>query len=284
MMKKPTSGFVHNIGEEMVGMGPADGQFANLSECYVSPSGHARLFTATRYGKRYMLKCLKEDFAYVPIYQQALRKEFEIGLQLDHPHVCHTIGLEQVEGLGTTIVMEYIDGLTLQELLDRHQLTAALAHRIADQLLDALEYLHNKQILHRDLKPSNIMLTHQGHQQRLIDFSLSDSDAFSVLKSPAGTSGYIAPELLLSDRQTDVRADIYSLGMVLADMAEATGCRRLHAMAQACSQRDASRRPASIAQVRALAQTDRRLRGAVIVLAAIGVVLAMLIAYKLLCR
>ena len=82
-------------------------EYKNLKEFYVSESGHARLFTATKYGKRFMLKCLKKDFLYIPVYQQALSKEFEIGLQLEHPNICHTIELEQVDGLGTTIVMEW---------------------------------------------------------------------------------------------------------------------------------------------------------------------------------
>lgn len=85
-------------------------EYKNLKEFYVSKSGHTRLFTATKYGKRFMLKCLKKDFLYIPVYQQALSKEFEIGLQLEHPNICHTIELEQIDNLGTTIVMEYVDG------------------------------------------------------------------------------------------------------------------------------------------------------------------------------
>lgn len=164
-------------------------EYKNLKEFYVSESGHARLFTATKYGKRFMLKCLKKDFLYIPVYQQALSKEFEIGLQLEHPNICHTIELEQVDGLGTTIVMEYVDGDNLQTLIDRQQITPSLAEKIVCQLMDALEYMHNKQIIHRDLKPSNIMVTHNGQNVKIIDFGLSDSDSFYVLKTPAGTSG-----------------------------------------------------------------------------------------------
>lgn len=104
-------------------------EYKNLKEFYVSESGHARLFTATKYGKRFMLKCLKKDFLYIPVYQQALSKEFEIGLQLEHPNICHTIELEQVDGLGTTIVMEYVDGDNLQTLIDRQQITPSLAEK-----------------------------------------------------------------------------------------------------------------------------------------------------------
>ena len=76
---RPTSGFTTNI-KEITDADPMTGnnEYKNLKEFYVSESGHARLFTATKYGKRFMLKCLKKDFLYIPVYQQALSKEFEI--------------------------------------------------------------------------------------------------------------------------------------------------------------------------------------------------------------
>ena len=70
------------------------------------------------------------DFALTPIYRQALQKEFDIGLQLDHPYICHTVGMEQLEGLGQTIVMEYVDGDTLLSLINDGCLTAKLALKI----------------------------------------------------------------------------------------------------------------------------------------------------------
>ena len=247
-----TSGFTEDISKEMSKANPmpVENGFGNLSQCYISISGHTRLFTATKYGKRYMLKCLKTDFLYTPIYRQALCKEFEIGQQLEHPNICRTIGMEEVEPLGTTIVMEYVDGDSLQSLISKHLLTAELAQKITRQLMDALEYMHNKQMIHRDLKPSNIMVTHNGQNVKLIDFGLSDSDAFTVLKSPAGTSGYIAPEQLLPGAKSEPRADIYSLGMVIADMAKETGDKPLERIAEICTERDCASRPQSIAALR----------------------------------
>lgn len=241
------SGYTSDIGNEMATSAPLqiEHSFSNIQECYVSASGHTRMFSATRYGKRYMLKCLKPDFLFTPFYRQALVKEFEIGLQMDHPNICRTIGMEEVEGLGQTIVMEYIDGKTLAETIARNQLTAEMAQQLSRQLADALDYMHNKQIIHRDLKPANIMVTHNGHNAKVIDFSLSDSDTFNVLKQPAGTSGYIAPEQLLPDAKPNTLSDIYSLGMVMCDMARATGDKDIARMAKACMQREPSRRPES---------------------------------------
>lgn len=278
---KTTSGFTEDINKEMnvAEPQPVESKFSNLSQCYVSISGHTRIFTATRYGKRYMLKCLKNDFLYTPIYRQALTKEFEIGLQLEHPNICHTIGLEEVENLGTTIVMEYIDGDTLQQLIEQKQLTAEMAHKIAHELMDALEYMHNKQMIHRDLKPANIMVTHNGKNVKLIDFGLSDSDSFTILKLPAGTSGYIAPEQLLPGAKSDPQADIYSLGMVLLDMAKATHDRHLRQTAEVCISRDLSIRPKSIREVREHKHESPLLKAGGIVLGIIALLLISLIAF-----
>ena len=193
-----TSGFTESIDQERAvdSMSEEKG-FGNVQEYYVSKSGPTRLFTATRYGKRYVLKCLKTDYLLTPVYQQAIVKEFEIGLLLEHPYICRTLAMEQLAGMGRTIVMEQVDGDTLQTLLSEKRLSPDLALRIASQTMDALDYMHSKQITHRDLKPSNIMVTHRGKNVKIIDFGLSDSDLFGVLKMPAGTYRYLAPEQLL---------------------------------------------------------------------------------------
>ena len=259
--QEENSGFTENIEKEMntTPSMPIENAYSNLCEYYVSKSGHTRLFTAQKYGKRYVLKCLKKDFLYTPVYQQALTKEFEIGLQLEHAHICRTIGIEQLPDLGTTIIMEYIDGTTLQTLIEQKKLTMELAHQITHQLMDALEYMHNKQIIHRDLKPSNIMVTYTNQQVKIIDFGLSDSNAFYILKTPAGTSGYIAPEQFQKDAKAEPRTDIYSLGMVIADMAKATGDKKLAEIAAVCSRPNPLLRPDSIGALRLLqAHASRR--------------------------
>ena len=164
--------------------------FADITELYVSNSGHARLFTATRYGKKYILKCLKEDYLYVPTYRTALAKEFEIGLQLDHDNVRRTVGMETIQGLGDVIIMEYVDGCTLKSLIDNGRLTKPLARKVASQLASALDYMHGKQIVHRDLKPSNIMLMEDG-SAKLGDFGISTR--FESAEGFGGTPAYQAP-------------------------------------------------------------------------------------------
>lgn len=257
--KQPTSGFVSDIGDESdFNSTRHNGGFTNISEAYVSKSGFNRIFSAVRYGKRYMLKCLKPDFAYTPTYRQALMKEFEIGLQLDHPNICRTISMEPVGELGDCIVMEYVDGDTLEAAVKGGNMTEDKVRKIASQLLDAMEYIHAKQTVHRDLKPSNIMLTHRGGDVKIIDFGLSDSETFCVLKIPAGTRGYMAPEQLKPDAQSDPSADIYSFGKVLEYMAEAVRSKSQARVGQKCAAADRARRPADIAQVRRLMADGER--------------------------
>ena len=278
--KQPTSGFVSDIGDESdFNSTRHNGGFTNISEAYVSKSGFTRMFSAVRYGKRYMLKCLKPDFAYTPIYRQALMKEFEIGLQLDHPNICRTISMEQVGDLGECIVMEYVDGETLESAVTSGKLTEDMVVKIAFQLLDAMEYMHAKRIVHRDIKPSNIMLTHRGGDVKLIDFGLSDSETFCVLKIPAGTRGYMAPEQLQPDAKSDPCADIFSFGKVLEYMAGAVHSKRLARIGQKCSDADHTHRPSDTDAVRRMLGSSDSWRVALnVVLMAVAIALMVAIA------
>ena len=179
--------------------------------------------------------------------------------------------MERLSGMGYTIVMEQVDGDTLQTLIENKKLSRDLAIRIVSQLMDALAYMHSKQITHRDIKPANIMVTHMGKNVKIIDFGLSDSDLFGVLKMPAGTYRYLAPEQLLEGAVAEPKADIYSLGMVMEDMAKATGSKKLLRMSRICTVKDASQRPDSIEALRtcfAKSKRDIRIVSFLIVLVA----------------
>lgn len=204
-------------------------QEAHVSELFtdittVACKQYNILCRAKRYGKWWLLKGLKPAYREQEIYRTLLRKEFDILISLQHPNIVTATGFEDVPGLGHCIVMEWIDGRTLADFISEHpeggekddSLRASLRD-IVFQLLDALEYIHAKQIVHRDLKPSNIMITYNGNHAKLIDFGLSDADSYAILKQPAGTRRYTAPEQAHS-RQADIRNDIYSLGCILEDM------------------------------------------------------------------
>ena len=217
-------------------------KFSNISLIYSSSTGATEIHTATRYGKRFALKGLKKDHLDDPISNMCLAKEFEIGISLDHPNIRRTLGLENVDDLGKRIVLEYIDGIRLSEMISEKSISPEKAGAMALQIADAVRYLHGKQIFHRDLKPDNILVAHQGGIVKVIDFNLSDRDDYVILKHPAGSKRYMAPELSEPDAMPTAEADIYSLGVILSDLADASGNRSLARAAALCMHPDPSKR------------------------------------------
>lgn len=176
--------------------------------------GFNRLFRVKRYGRWFVLKGLKEEYVNQAFYMELLRKEFDLTIQLDHPNIVKVISRENDPLVGPSLLMEYIDGCTLSEFL-KTKPSPAVRRKILFELLDAMRYFHSKQIIHRDLKPSNILITHNGHNVKIIDFGLSDADDYAVFKQPAGTVKYAAPEQMQQGSKIDARVDIYAFGKLL---------------------------------------------------------------------
>ena len=214
--------------------------FTELREVYVSSAGYERLFYGRRYGRLHILKTLKPAYAGNPFYEGALHKEFSIGYRLEHPHIVRVLGWETLPDLGHCIVMEYIDGMTLRQFMEQGKLTPELARKFVCELCDALGYLHNKQIV-----------THNGCNVKLIDFGLSDSDDYDILKLPAGTRYYLAPEALTPGQPLDCRADIFSLGVIMGEMAELLKDKQLAVVSRKCTRQKPAQRYVS---ARAVAQ------------------------------
>lgn len=170
----------------------------------------------TRYGKWYAFKGLNSKYRKLDAYVSMLGKEFELLLTLDHPQIRKAYTFEDIAGFGPCIIMEYFDSQTLNQWLETpRQLRDRM--RVAFEIGEALIYIHAMGIVHRDIKPSNILITRIGQSVKIIDFGLSDSDKYSVLKYPAGTPEYIAPEQEAGG-VADPRNDIYSYGRILCDL------------------------------------------------------------------
>ena len=198
-----------------------EGLSSTFSEMVELPStGYCRLYKAKRYGRWFLLKCLKQELSSDTAYQQLLRKEFEIMMRLQHPSIMQAIGMEDVlmdDGhYERCLIAEWIDGETLAQYLEVNP-SRSDRQRIAIDLAEALAYIHHQQVVHRDLKPSNIMITYNGSYVKIIDFGLADTDSHAILKQPAGTLKYMAPEQA-TKALPDVRNDIYSLGVILLEM------------------------------------------------------------------
>ena len=173
------------------------------------------LYRAQRYGRYYVLKGLAPEYRNDPACREYLSKEYQIGVQLDHPHIVRVNSLEEDSKVGLCIVMEYVDGQSLDQWLLTKP-SAAARKRIFRQILDAMDYCHERQIWHLDLKPSNILITKDGQTAKIIDFGLSDNSGFAF-RQTGGTRKYAAPEQL-AGQIADQRSDIYALGGILKRM------------------------------------------------------------------
>ena len=189
-------------------------KFTDFAE--LPSKGHCLLMKAQRYGIWNVLKGLKPEYAADKQFVQMLTKEYTLMVGLNHPNIVRTYGHENVPELGECIIMEYVDGRTLADFV-RENPTIAQRRQVAEELLDALAYCHKKQIVHQDLKPSNILITHDGDHVKIIDFGLSDSHEWAILKEPAFTKAYAAPEQLAGE-EVDNRTDIYAFGIILRQM------------------------------------------------------------------
>ena len=245
--KSDSSGYIFDTPNNIAGIPSHD--FSNIKLLYSSPNGVFRIFLANRYGKRFLLKSISDQYANDPIYNMILAKEFEIGMGLEHPNIRRTIGFENISGIGNAIILEYIDGETLDNALKAGRINPDNIRQVISQLIDAIGYLHSKQVYHRDIKPANILLTYSGSQVKLIDFSLSDSESYIVLKNPAGTRKYLAPEQLESGAKPSVKSDIYSFGVVIKEIAEHLNDQDLLQLSKTCCDENPENRPDSMSRI-----------------------------------
>ncbi len=215
------SGFVNESQQSgmtsMANLSTSDEVFSEV-KLLDSSGAMSDIYSAIHLGRRrVIIKRIKQQYRNNQQYIELFYKEFENAFSLEHNNIVHVYGKgEDVEG--PYYYMEYIDGRTLTYVInEEHRQDINFVRRVLVEILDALSYVHKKQIFHRDLKPDNIMLTYKGDNVKIIDFGLATADDLPDNLKRAGTPKYAAPELNNKAYSADQRADIYSLGMIMLE-------------------------------------------------------------------
>ncbi len=173
------------------------------------------------------LKALRASLVAEQRTLESLRQEVRVAREVVSPNICRVFDLVELEGR-ELVSMEYVDGTTLQDVLaSRSPLALDEAREIASQLLAGLEAIHAAGLVHRDIKPENVMLTRAGRVV-VMDFGLAKALAAERTGTVAGTAVYMAPEQARGEA-LDARADVFSVGIVLAEMAAPAGTREREA-------------------------------------------------------
>ena len=179
----------------------------------LSDSGHNLVYRAQMGGKWVVLKAAKPTEGERTRNQLLLEREFEIMHRLDSIYVVQTRSMVDDPQLGRAILMEYVNGRPLDKFVAEKP-SHTERRRVADELMEALIFLHERQIVHGDLKPSNILITASGNHVRLIDFGFADNEAYiakNIGTSPSiSTEEQLPTDILLPER------DIYALGKILS--------------------------------------------------------------------
>ena len=189
--------------------------------------GEVYLALDTQLGRRVAIKLLPAKLISNENARKRLVREARAAAKLDHPNICSVYEVGE-EDKHSFIVMQYLEGETLNTRMTRKPLDIKESLATASQIADALSEAHALGIIHRDIKPSNIILTTRG-QAKVMDFGLarfttgaieSEAKTLSLLTTPGaviGTVPYMSPEQVKGE-SVDARSDIFSFGVTLYEM------------------------------------------------------------------
>jgi len=197
-----------------------------ISELGAGGQGTVYKALDTKLGRTIALKLLPPEMASVDdTVRKRFRREAQLASSLDHPNICTVHDFIEADG-ASFIVMQFVAGRTVRQLVGGRPLAISTALRIAIQVCDALAAAHSKGIIHRDIKAQNIIVSENG-QAKILDFGIAkligegsdgkEHTEITALGSPYGTPTYAAPEQSRGEK-VDHRADIFSTGVLLYEM------------------------------------------------------------------
>jgi serine/threonine protein kinase len=167
------------------------------------------------------IKLMRRDDDADAAFVERFEREALVMAKLSHPNIVNVIDCGEAGPGLLYIVMEFVDGTDLMQVIRAGGMTQEMALSLVPQICDALQFAHERGIVHRDIKPSNIVLTREG-RIKIADFGLArpvdHGDTRTRTGEGLGTPEYAAPEQLNSGDSVDHRADIYSLGVMLYQM------------------------------------------------------------------
>jgi serine/threonine-protein kinase len=180
----------------------------------IKTAGINLLVTGTDNGQPVLAIALKEAYREKPQHQKALQREYDKCHELEHPHLFKYLDCKNMEGLGTSLVLEWQPARTLDDYLhERHSVEEC--KRILRQIADAASYLHQNNMVHGALDGQSIFITTQDDNVKVLNFRMRYADK---LHQPAESLKFIAPEAKDGTIALDARADIFSLGAIAKAM------------------------------------------------------------------
>ncbi len=169
------------------------------------------------------LKVIPREWSAGPEFHERFTREARTMAKLDHPHIVRVHEFGETDGLHF-LVMEFVDGSNLRQLMQSGELEPAAALAIVPQVCEALQYAHDRGVVHRDIKPENVLIDRDG-KVKIADFGLAklvQNGAADFTLTGAGqvmgTLHYMAPEQYRTPKDVDHRADLFSLGVVFYEM------------------------------------------------------------------
>src|SRR5947199_6289490 len=207
------------------------GNYRILEKIGAGGQGTVYKATDTKLGRTVVIKVLPAELTEKEANLKRFEREARLASALDHPNICTIFDLNEINGIHF-IVMQYIEGRNVRQLVNGRPLSLESALSITLQTADALAVAHSRGIIHRDIKAGNVMVTPTG-QVKVLDFGLAkllDDSAnlggihhtdLTEVGIPYGTATYAAPEQARGER-VDARADIFSTGVLLYELLTAT--------------------------------------------------------------